>query len=234
MKANKKLFLSTITILGIAWLIVMLLLGGVSAAGQVGTIGFVFGILGFILVLAFNLVPEKEQVPNDASALVIPFTVSVLFLGASVVVNTVLIVLAGFLGIHFPLLAALAVIINVLLVAGFSVYALYALAYLGSLKRKDKTVRQRTSRTAQISSMLGGLLAMAESAQEKNALRQLKEAVDFSTNSTTGLSMDLEESVMRQLTEIQTAIANHESSESVTDRINTVLHTWHSRNAING
>ena len=53
MRTNKKVFLLTIGIVSIGWLIVMCAIDKLNPSGISGSIGLLFGMLGFVLVLIF-------------------------------------------------------------------------------------------------------------------------------------------------------------------------------------
>ena len=230
MKTNKNLFLMTAGILGAVWLVIILLLCRLNFAGGVGAVGLVFGILSFVLVCGMNMLPERGHVRNDSSAFVIPFMVSVGYLSLSVLLNTILIIVASFVHINFPWISTIAIIINVLILAAFAIYSLYALAYLGGLRQKDQIMREKTVGPAAISQMIGSTIAIADNADIKVALRKLKETVDYSTNTSTKVSQEAEQAFAGQIVEIQQSIQNGDASETVIKLIDKATRTWRGRN----
>ena len=231
MKNNKSLFLKTIGIVGVAWLIVVLLLNSLHGIDTLGIVGLVSGLLSFILVCGMNVLPERCQVRNDASAFAIPFVISAGYLIVSVVFNTILVVVSCFVYMSFKWLATVAVIINVLSLAGFAVYSLFALAYLGNLQQKDSTMREKTATPANISSLLGTALAMTDDAKIKAALCKLKETVDYSTNTSSAASIQTEREFAHQVEEIQSAIQNGDDVEKLLNLIDQAAKIWRGRNA---
>jgi len=162
--------------------------------------------------------------------LIIPFAVSILFLFITVVLNTVLLVVASFVHIQFHWFTTVATIVNLLLFAGFSIYALYSLSYIGNLHEKDMSVREKISRHTEISAMLGLTMAMTDNQDVKAALHKLKESVDYSTNISTSITRGVEDTFDRMLTEIQNDIQSETPTKEIIDKINNASRLWRSRN----
>lgn len=239
MRNERKLFLVADAILGVAWLVCMLLLCNLKHLGGICLTGLAFGTITFVLAGAMNLIPENGHALNDASAHAIPIVVSATYLFVSILINTAAALTASLITstaplaafFKLPLAATLLAVINIVLLAVYALYSLYSLAYLNGLYKKTNELQERSANTANLSAMLGNMLALTGDAALKADILKLKEAVNYSTTTTAAAGSNAEAAVMDEVSRAQAALTGGASADEVKQHIERALQIWHARNA---
>ncbi len=229
MKMNRKLFLFAVTVLGITWLILIALLCNIAAAGSVGKCGLAFGTFSFLLVFILNLVQKTDEIPNETSAPVIPAYFSIGYICISIILNTVFILVSGNSNGQSQIPEKICLTVNIILTAGALIYSVYILFYLGSLKKKNEIMRDKTEKTVRMSTALKNMLASVKDDVVKESILKLKENIDYGTNTISFQNFEKEKCFFSQLSRIQEAIDNNENSECIIGMIDKALLMWRTR-----
>ena len=230
MRTNKKVFLLTIGIVSIGWLIVMCAIDKLNPSGISGSIGLLFGMLGFVLVLIFNLQSAQGKVENDTSAFAIPFICSLLFLGGILLINTIFIIVTIFIPVNFILIKKIVIIVNIIMMVCYVVCSLYFLVYLRRLREKSVIFSTETADLSHVSSAIGKLLSITENREIKTEILKLKEVVDYSANTHTRVSSNVEQTFLSQISSIQRAVQENADPKEIKQIILQAIKLWHERN----
>lgn len=222
---HRRLLSIVIGALGIIWSLVAFAVSDwfVPALPYSGGAVFVLfaAALSVLYLTVFRCSPGRQAV--EAAALPVYFTI--LYVIASMVLNTVL-VLNGLGGFNKILL-----ICNAVLAAAYSLVILFAEKDNQRLSEQLSRTEQKLSGPVDISAKLGRILGIVEDGEIRAQVLKLKEAVDLSTNITTGATVESERLMERQIDELMELVARRAESSAIQDKLREAERTWKIRSS---
>jgi hypothetical protein len=223
--SNNKLLSLALTAVGLIWCFGIYAIADLYAPALPFGGGVLFGLVAIAIAVVYLLVfrrsPDKPVVEVEARS--VYFTL--LYFVATLVLNTVL-VLARCGGLN-----------KILFLCNFVLIAFYVILILGAEKDAERLseqlayAEQATAAPASISKKLGTLLSVAEDPEIRKQLLALKEAVDYSSNVTTGGTFEVERDMEAQLDELTDLIANHGDAAVICEKIRKAETTWKLRSS---
>ncbi|MBD5084834.1 MAG: hypothetical protein HDT33_07175 [Clostridiales bacterium] len=221
--SNRNLLAAAIGVLGIIWCLFIFVIPerfGLSFRCT-GAVIFVLSAvaLSILYLTVFRHSPGRQA--TEVGALSIYFTIG--YVASSMILNTKL-VLSGRGGFNISLLLCNA-IVNII----YIFLIVYAEKDAQRLSEQLDRTRQKISGPVCISAKLGELLGIAEDSQIRARLLKLKEAVDYSTNITTGATFECERQMERQLDELMHLMTHQEEPSAIQDKIHEAELTWKTR-----
>lgn len=221
--SNRTLLSIAIAALGVVWLLVIFTISNWFIPALPYSGGAVFVLIAAALSILYLMVLRRSPGRQAAEAAAVPIYFTILYVIAAVGLNTVL-VLLGLGGSN-----RLLMICNVALDAVYILVILFAEKDNQRLAEQLSRTEQKLSEPVNISAKLGRILGAAEDSQIRAQVLKLKEAVDFSTNITTGATFESEQLMERQLDELMELIAGQAERSAIQDKLREAELTWKTR-----
>lgn len=205
----------------IVWCAVTLLLGRISRLGFGGWTAFL--AVPICIILAYVKGAFFSAPTNDSASIGVSGYYSWLFILLAIAVNGSYIVI-GSMSLTRIMIAA-----DIVLVAFYLGLILFVFLYQQGLSAKVTKVRGNTRFTAEISRTVGSMIAESTDEDIRKSLINLKEMIDYSTNSVE-TSFD-ETSVTDKMSLLRKLIDDQADKEDIKKAISNVEGAWKARNA---
>lgn len=217
---KKALSLQTGVLLIVCWCAIILLISNFSRLGFSGWFSFLFVPVCVAVVYFFET--AHKPLKNDSSTIGIPLYYSFLFLFLSIAIN------AAYIFVGLQNFAPYVIAADIILLAIYIGIVLFASFYQRKLPAKIRKVQNNTSFSSTVSRSIGVLLAETSESDIHKALVDLKEKVDYSTN-TSQYAVD-ETEILSKLDELQDAIRSSKSKDEILNTISKIETLWKARN----
>lgn len=220
--SNKKLLSLLIAAAGFLWrLAAPAIAGHLLPYGGAMTCGLAAAVIAILYLMLFRT-PSHHQA-EEAGAVSIYLTLA--YVAAALAMNTwfVFRCLGGFNSI---LLLA-----NSVLAVGYIALVICAERSARRLSRQLSRTEERLSRTSELSAKLGTILSLAEDEEIRKQVLRLKEAVDYSSNLTTGGTYELERQMEGQLSELLNLLTQGGEPSLMQDKLREAERTYRARSA---
>lgn len=217
---------------GIVWLIAMLLLIKFETASLTTWIGLFAGILAFALVGCFLFDSSRKYNENAVEVGALSLYFSGIYLGVSVLFNTLIAVISS-RNTNEDILSVMlraTVIINMLLLLVYVIASIGANSYNSRVSESMQSAVIRKSMYSEIRNKVAVLKDLLKNENSKKEIQKLYELVAYSSNVTKDSAIEIENQVMKSLDEIETVITAEGDSESVAIMIQNVIRLWNQRN----
>ena len=206
----------------IIWSAAAFIIGNPSKLGGSGWFSYAFVLVSIaVAVTCFSL----HTAPNNDSSLIgIPFYYSILFVGLSVIINGAFL-LTGTISIR-PLI----IVADVILLVVYLAIILFSYLYHERLPQKIRKAENQLSFTSSVSNTLGSLLAMCADPDTHQALKSLKEKVDYSSNTSKEPQLNIE--ITDKLASVRASIERKADKNEVILLIEELGSLWDKKNAM--
>jgi len=209
----------------IAWVLIAGFSIGTMFQGFYGLTCFFGVILAFAVSMASLLLWKTDNGRDTTEINAIPLVFTSVYFGASVLANTVFLLLA-YLG--FPRIIPL--VINALMTIVFVSARMFVLPYRDRVSHTTTHTAEKMRSIVGLSARVSEIMGSARDKEVKQRLRKLKEQLDYSTSISQPVTADLEALLFHQLDEISNAIAQSMPAEDVLNKIDAAQMTWSRRN----
>lgn len=209
----------------VLWIVIVMMFADFDRAGAYFWTGFVFGIVGFLIGIASICFFTKQAKSSVVETSVIPSAGAICYIALSTILNTIYVCIAD--GDHIKIL----ILLNILLIAIYVIIELFAAKQVIRVNGQVATVQAMTKQTHNCSAKVGAILAIAKDDEVHKKLFALKEAVDYSSNTTKGYSSEMESQFIAQLNIVHEMIINEDDVANILEEIDKASNIWASRNA---
>ena len=208
------------------WIAVILAL--MPMAGPAGIAGVIFGLVSFLAggIVLLTLDSEKAKAREMTEVNMVPTVAVYGYLAVSILVNTVFCLVLP-LGSSGKVIAINVIFLGILLVVGIG-FDPYRRNTAASVER----AAEKTGANSKIRAQISQLLAMAEDPEEKQALRKLKESVDYGRSLSQAATRETEQHFLEELEEIQKALKENRPKEEILATIKAAQKTWIGKTAV--
>lgn len=225
---NRNLLVAAIGALGAIWCL------AVFAATDhfmplflyIGSLTFVIAAVALAILYLTVLRRSPGRQAAEPGALPVLFTLA--YVVAIMGSNTVLVFLGRGSFNKFSILC------NAAINAVYILLILWAEKDNQRLSAQLERTERKLSGPVAISAKLGEILGLTEDRQLREQLLKLKEAVDYSTNITTGATFERERQMERQLDELRALIVGREEPSAIQNKLHEVELTWKTRGSAAG
>ena len=223
--SKKWILAATVAIIGLIWFFAVVAYTKMFELPWLSWGSIVCAATGIAVAELYLLVFRKDRDGQQAELGALGMILTACFLLVVFLLNSLFVLLKH--GNFNWVLLSLNLIVN----AGYIIALLWAEhSNAGAAKRAAMT-EQKTVRTKEISRKLGELLAIAEDAEVKRKLLKLKEAVDYSTNITTGATAAGEIRMIAQLDELVQLSIGRADRLIILNKIEAAEMTWKMRSS---
>lgn len=224
---NLRLILGLITLVFVAWLIVVCAYAG---GGQerlrfwlsVGFTALTF-VLSAVSLYYAGLVPGAGMTEVNA----LPIWSTLVYFLLIIVINTVFVCLEPGSGL-------LHIVLNLLFLVIFAACRVFIPNYVTHAAYASKVVKLKTGSTAHISKQIGILMQYAEDSEIRTALRELQEYIAYSDNVGSAAASEIENAIMGRLPELRDMMEQKQEPQLILNRISEIKTLWKERSAYMG
>lgn len=205
----------------ICWTAVVLIIGKPEVFGFAEWFSFLY--VPVCVLVAWILHLSYASPKNDAGTIGIPIYYTMLLIALAIFISAAFI----FSGYHHaaPFVIAAEIILLIVYFAIISMSVLYRERLPKKVFRSEEDTAFHTS----VSHSLGTMLSVSSDKEIKNALLELKEIVDYSTNASSQGTDERE--IIEKIGQIETLMRSGENMDSVMKAITDANHLWKARNA---
>ena len=203
----------------VAWCAIALIAGKVSNLGFGGWFSFLYVLICIGVIVCCNTLFRAPK--NDSSTFGTPQFYSVLLLVLSVGIN------AAYIFTEKKEFTPYVIAADIVLLAIYLGVVVISAVYQRNVAEKVEKVQGNTAFATTVSRSLGTLLARADDPEVHKALADLKEKVDYSTNSTQN-TVD-EPQILSGISKLQEAICAGQKEEALA-AIKDIGFLWTARN----
>ena len=219
--SNKKLLALLVAAAGCIWRLTVPAVAGVLPCSGAMLCGLAAAVVAILYLMLFRT-PSARQA-EEAGALSICLTFG--YVAAAMALNAWLIL--RYLGGFNPIL----LLGNAVLAVGYLALVIGAERSAQRLSAQLERTEEKLSVTAELSAKLGAMLALAEDQGVRERILKLKEAVDYSSNITTGSTFEREKQMEGLLDELLALLSQGGEASLIQDKLREAEHIWRARSA---
>lgn len=123
------------------------------------------------------------------------------------------------------------ILCNAVLAVGYLALVFSAEKSAQRLSRQLQQTEEKLSLTGELSAKLGAMLGLAEDEEIRGRILKLKEAVDYSSNITTGGTYESEKLMERQLDELMELLSRRGERALIQNKLQEAELTWRTRSS---
>ena len=188
--------------------------------------GLAFGLGFFVLTILYQLRMASAAAHADRELSAAHFPLTILFWILSMILNTV------FMYRMRPTLNKLFLLLDIALIAIYLIILLAFGSHAAATSERTAHIASKTADFSRISGNVGNLLSMTDDPRIRKELLNLKQTVDYSTNTSVPAALDYENYFLTQLSRIRDLLSRNAAAEEVLPLIQEAASTWRSRNSI--
>lgn len=229
MNSSFKKYMTVSGIIAIAWLFIMIAIH-FYRAGFYGWVTVLGGIVAYAAAAVFLNAwdGQRDDSPDLTEINALGYIFAAVYLAAAFIINIIVCVIG--LGMNYSGMIPGAV--NLIMLAIWLAVSAFLPHYRsGVAKTADKAIN-RVHSSVQAATKLSELMTYANDDEVRNALRHLKENVDYSSNVSSSFTSGFEKEFESFLDTIRDMIENGSSREEILKTIQDAERLWKTRNGV--
>lgn len=213
-----------VSIIGIIWTILVLVLADYETANVFFWCGFIFGLITFAVTAVVPWYIARKGGNTTAELSMPAYAFTALYFIIGFILNTIFVIVGT--GESYKWVIVPNVII-ILLYIGVMVFVMKLVTRVSAMGKK---IDEKVVSVQMFGVQISGLMDLIEDEEIKNQLVTLKEYVDYSDQVGVAGTKEIEDRFRTQLFDIQTMIDEGASNEEIAAKVKSATSTWKTRN----
>lgn len=213
-----------VSIIGIIWTILVLVLADYETANVFFWGGFIFGLITFAVTAVVPWYIARKGGRTTAELAMPAYAFTAIYFIIGFILNTIFVIIGT--GESYKWVIVPNVII-ILLYIGAMVFVMKLVTRVSALGKK---IDEKVVSVQMFGVQISGLMDLIEDEEIKNQLVTLKEYVDYSDQVGVAGTKEIEDRFRTQLFDIQTMIDEGASNEEIAAKVKSATSTWKTRN----